>query len=125
MRPRVSAVLLRRLRQSPTLVWAPLRLLPLVVNTAYLAVLHGTITPTGTVALTGANRLNRGWRLDQIARVSSAKAAESRCPGSTPRPSSWWPRRRFWTKACPALITRAERSRLRPRVGRSRDLRRP
>ena len=52
MRPRVSAVLLRRLRQSPTLVWAPLRLLPLVVNTAYLAVLHGTMTPTGTVALT-------------------------------------------------------------------------
>ena len=52
MRPRVSAVLLRRLRQSPTLVWAPLRLLPLVVNTAYLTVLHGTMTPTGTVALT-------------------------------------------------------------------------
>ena len=52
MRPRVSAVLLRRLRQSPTLVWAPLRLLPLVVNTAYLTVLHGTMTPTGTVVLT-------------------------------------------------------------------------
>ena len=30
-----------------------------------------------------------------------------------------------WTNACPALITRAERSRLRPRMGLSRDLSRP
>lgn len=26
---------------------------------------------------------------------------------------------RFWTNACPAAITRAERSRVRPRIGRS------
>ncbi len=32
---------------------------------------------------------------------------------------------RFWTKTCPVLITRAERSRFRPRIGRSRALRRP
>ncbi len=31
----------------------------------------------------------------------------------------------IWTKACPALITRAERSRFNPRIGRSRDFRRP
>lgn len=30
----------------------------------------------------------------------------------------------FWTNAYPALITRAERSRWRPRVSRSRDFRR-
>ena len=34
-------------------------------------------------------------------------------------------RRRFWTKACPALITCADRSRLRPHMGRSRDFNRP
>jgi hypothetical protein len=27
----------------------------------------------------------------------------------------------FWTNACPAPITRTERSRVRPRIGRSRD----
>jgi hypothetical protein len=32
-------------------------------------------------------------------------------------------RRRFWTKAWPVLITRAERSRFRPRIGRSRAFR--
>jgi hypothetical protein len=31
----------------------------------------------------------------------------------------------IWTKACPALITRAERSRFNPRIGRSGDFRRP
>jgi hypothetical protein len=29
-----------------------------------------------------------------------------------------------WTNACPVLIIRAERSGLRPRIGRSRDFRR-
>jgi hypothetical protein len=30
-----------------------------------------------------------------------------------------------WTKACPVLMTRAERSRLSPRIGCKRDFRRP
>jgi hypothetical protein len=34
-------------------------------------------------------------------------------------------RRRFWTKACPATMTLAVRSRFSPRMGRSRALRRP
>ncbi|MGH3900435.1 MAG: hypothetical protein ACRDTA_19760 [Pseudonocardiaceae bacterium] len=37
----------RYLRQLPTLVWAPVRFLPLVVNAAYIAVLHGPSRPTG------------------------------------------------------------------------------
>lgn len=44
-------MLSRYLRQSPTfsptLVWAPVRFLPLVVNAAYIAVLHGPLRPTG------------------------------------------------------------------------------
>lgn len=47
MCPRVRAVLSRYLRRSPTLVWAPVRFLPLVVNAAYIAVLHGPSRPTG------------------------------------------------------------------------------
>ncbi|HKR51033.1 MAG TPA: sensor histidine kinase [Pseudonocardiaceae bacterium] len=39
-------MLTRGFRQSPTLVWAPVRFLPLVVNAAYLAVLHGPSRPT-------------------------------------------------------------------------------
>lgn len=34
-------------------------------------------------------------------------------------------RLRFWTKACPALMTRAECSRFNPHMGRSRDFRPP
>jgi len=34
--------------------------------------------------------------------------------------SSWWPRRGFWMKACPAVTTVAPMSVLRPRIGASR-----
>jgi hypothetical protein len=54
------------------------------------------------------------WSLDQMARTSSVNAAGSRCCGSISTLSSKWPRRRFGTNARPALITRAERSCLRP-----------
>ena len=43
-----------------------------------------------------------------MARASSVKTAGSRCLGSTSTPSSWWARRTFWMKACPALTSCAE-----------------
>jgi len=63
-------------------------------------------------------------RVGQIARASSSKAARTRRFTGSSVPSSSWPRRRFRTRACPALITGAQRSCLRPRIGRSRDFNR-
>jgi hypothetical protein len=60
----------------------------------------------------------------QIARASSVKAAAARSVVGSSVPSSSCPRRMFWMNACPALITRAQRRRFRPRIGRSRDVRR-
>lgn len=45
--------------------------------------------------------------------------------GSGHTPSSSWLRRGFWTKACPALITRTQRSYVRPRIGRSHAVSQP
>ncbi len=49
---------------------------------------------------------------------------DSQPPGrrvaGTSTANSRWPRRRFWTKACPATITLALRSCSSPRIGRSR-----
>lgn len=39
----------------------------------------------------------------QMARVSSVKATGSRLFGLASMPSSQWPRRTLWMKACPAL----------------------
>jgi hypothetical protein len=60
-----------------------------------------------------------------ITRASSANASARRAVGRTSVPRSKKPRRRFWTKACPATITLAVRSRFSPRIGRRRALRRP
>ena len=50
----------------------------------------------------------------QMARMSSSNAARIRRFTASSIPSSWWPRWRFWMKACPVLITCAERSRFKP-----------
>lgn len=45
--------------------------------------------------------------------------------GATSAPSSWWPRRRFRTNACPGIATPAVRLVFNPRIGQHRALIRP
>ena len=62
---------------------------------------------------------------DQIAKASSSNATASRrCTGSSTA-SSYRPRRRFCTNACPAITILALRSCLSPHIGRSRAFSRP
>jgi hypothetical protein len=58
--------------------------------------------------------------LGQIAKTSSSKATATRRLVGSSTASSSCPRRRFCTKACPAMTTLALRSCLSPRIGRGR-----
>jgi hypothetical protein len=86
---------------------------------------RGAGLSTGLLRCAMAGQARSLIPVGQIARVSSSKAVRTRrlTPSSTP--SSSCPRRMFWMNACPVVITRAQRSCLRPRIGRSRDFRRP
>src|SRR5215207_8809053 len=65
------------------------------------------------------------WAYGQIAKASSSNAtANRRCTGSSTA-SSYRPRRRFCTNACPAITILALRSCLSPRIGPSRAFSRP
>ncbi len=52
--------------------------------------------------------------------TQSMRQPPGRRVAGTSTANSRWPRRRFWTKACPATITLALRSCSSPRIGRSR-----
>ena len=62
---------------------------------------------------------------DQIAKASSSNATATRRLAGSSTPSSYWPRRRFCTKPCPAITILVLRSCLSPRIGRSRTFSRP
>src|SRR5215211_492646 len=68
---------------------------------------------------------SRAQPRDQIAKAGSSNAVATRRLAGSSIASSSWPRRRFWTKACPANTTVALRSCLSPRIGRSRAFGRP
>jgi hypothetical protein len=49
-----------------------------------------------------------GQEVRQIAWASSVNAAATRSAGQVSAPSSWWPWRRFWTKALPRITIAAD-----------------
>jgi hypothetical protein len=81
--------------------------------------------PGGCCVTARRTRWSCELRPDQMTNPSSWNAAATRRFVGSSAASSYCPRRRFWINAWPAIITLALRSRLRPRIGRSRAFKRP